>query len=357
MKKTALILAFALTIALIPCIGIAANSVHMEFVIGSTNYKINGNTEAMDVAPIIIDGRTLMPVRAVAEGLGAEVSWDEMLRLVTIERDRVTLRMTIDGTASRINNQEVTLDVAPVIIDNRTYMPIRFVAENLYATVSWTESTRTVGIDYNGEEKPVMNTYLVDDETDLYEVKVEVPVFQGIEDITFQIALNNSLRDTLVNDANELVEGLDSERELPAGIKFYYATGCTMTYNENGFISVVAGVSYYSGGAHPNHYTRTFNIDTIKGDSDVTYDDLFKPGYEELLLGKINAMVRSDPFETEITDVPALGAPFFDAQGKYFVIHYSPYEIASYARGDVSYSIPLSELKDAFKPEYAYLAE
>jgi len=355
MKKTALILAITLIIAAIPLVGTAANSVYMEFVIGSTNYKINGNTEVMDVAPIIIDGRTLMPVRAVAEGLGATVEWDEMLRLVTIERDRVTLRMTIDGTSARINNQEVTLDVAPVIIDSRTYMPIRFVAENLYADVSWTELTGTVGISYDGEEKPAMNTYLVDDETELYAVAVKVPVFQGIEDVPFQIALNDSLRDMLVSSANEWVKNIDSDWVLPEGIRRYFDTECALRYNKNGFLSAVAMIQYFDGGAHPNHYSRTFNIDINKLDADVTYDDLFTTGYESFLLGIVNTRVENSSFGDRAELVEHLGV--YNLDGENLFITYAPSEIAGYAEGFISIAIPLSDLKGMLKPDYAYLAE
>jgi|GEM_PF-2573270 len=359
MKKTALILAIMLIITMIPCIGIVAEStVDMTFTIDSNIYTINGETKTMDVAPIIIDGRTLMPVRAVAEGLGATVSWDEMLQLVTIDRYDVTLRMTIGGTAARVHTQEVTLDVAPVIIEDRTYMPIRFVAENLYADVSWTETTRTVGIRYDGMQKPVMNTFLVEDETDVYAAKVYVPVFQGIDNLAFQIDLNAELRSQLVSSANSWMLDFASGDPFSGaseGIKMVYETSCTLKYNKHGFLSVTVYVYSYEGGAHPNSHVVTYNIDTNKPVSNVFSSTLFSDASKDILLDKINVLAQNSTARDEIGTVEWVDSYYLFEDN--FVAIYSPYEIASYAQGFIEFVIPLAELADIINPDYAYLTK
>jgi len=102
----------------------------------------------LDVAPIISDGRTLIPVRAVSEALGADVGWNPETRTVTIERADTTIRMTIASLDAAVvhggSSTNAQLEVAPVIIDGRTMLPIRFIAETFGLTVNWDASSRTV---------------------------------------------------------------------------------------------------------------------------------------------------------------------------------------------------------------------
>lgn len=109
---------------------------------------INDVELEMDVAPIIIDDRTLVPVRAAMEGLGATVDWDSDTRTVTIT-EALTIIMSIDSTAVTIltydgSEEAVEMDVAPIIIDDRTMLPLRFLAETFGFEVDWDDETRTV---------------------------------------------------------------------------------------------------------------------------------------------------------------------------------------------------------------------
>jgi hypothetical protein len=110
-----------------------------------------GNTPVnfTDQPPIIVDGRTLVPVRGVFEALGFGVSWNEQARQVTLSRPNDTIIITIDSATFTTNNTNRTLDVPAQIIGGRTMVPIRAVLESVGYTVGWEEATRTVVITTN----------------------------------------------------------------------------------------------------------------------------------------------------------------------------------------------------------------
>ena len=106
--------------------------------------QVNGELIPTIVSPTIIDGRTVVPVRAVTEALGASVDWDGSTRSVTIARGDNTIVMTIDSDIATVDAVTTTLDVAPILVNDTTMLPIRFIAESFDLDVEWDESSRTV---------------------------------------------------------------------------------------------------------------------------------------------------------------------------------------------------------------------
>ncbi len=107
---------------------------------------LDGEILAFDVNPRIIDGRTMVPMRKIFESLGAVVSWDEASRTVTGKKGDITVNLTIDSTVLFKNSSPVKLDVAPIIIDGRTLVPVRAIAESFDCDVNWVADTRAVEI-------------------------------------------------------------------------------------------------------------------------------------------------------------------------------------------------------------------
>jgi len=97
-----------------------------------------------DVAPIIVENRTLVPFRAIFEALGMTVEWDNDARSAIGTNDDVVIEIPIDSTTSTVNGESVELDVAAMLYNERTFVPLRFVAENSGANVEWCNDTRTV---------------------------------------------------------------------------------------------------------------------------------------------------------------------------------------------------------------------
>lgn len=121
--------------------------------IGNSKMTVNGASKSIDeqgTVPVIRNDRTLLPVRAVFEAMGGTVGWDSSSRVVTLTKDGKTLYLGIDNTLSwDSNGKYYTLDSAPIILNNRTMLPIRFVVEYFGGSVSWNATTKTVTITYD----------------------------------------------------------------------------------------------------------------------------------------------------------------------------------------------------------------
>ena len=112
---------------------------------------VYGTTKTNDVAPKVVNDRTMLPARFVAENLGATVEWDGEKQLVTItgkneKQEDVTILITIGSDYAKVNGEDIKLDSPAFVENDRTYTPIRFISENLGATVEWNETEQTVTI-------------------------------------------------------------------------------------------------------------------------------------------------------------------------------------------------------------------
>lgn len=105
---------------------------------------INGSPLNMDVPPVIVNERTLVPLRAIFEALGAEVSWDQGTETVTGTRGSTTVILKINRPEAMVNGSARKLDVPPQIMEGRTMVPARFIAESLGSRVDWDGDSRTV---------------------------------------------------------------------------------------------------------------------------------------------------------------------------------------------------------------------
>lgn len=120
--------------------------------ISEKSAQVFGQTKTNDVAPKIVNNRTMLPARFVAESLGAYVSWDGEKELVTVvgknlkTNDDITILIYIGSDIAYVNNKEVKLDSAAFVENDRTYTPIRFISEELGASVEWIEDEQKVVI-------------------------------------------------------------------------------------------------------------------------------------------------------------------------------------------------------------------
>ena len=104
----------------------------IAMTIGSNDFVVNNAiVNVPDAAPYIANSRTYVPFRALGEAIGADVVWDNDARTVTYTLDDTTIVMTIGESTYTVNGEEKTMDVAPEITNDRTYVPVRFVGEAL----------------------------------------------------------------------------------------------------------------------------------------------------------------------------------------------------------------------------------
>lgn len=152
-RKTSLLLALLL------CMSLFVSPVNAA----TATVILDGRQMTFDVPPTIEDGRTLVPLRAIFEGLGADVQWDDGTRTVTAFRESDQIRLQIGSRTAYRNGSPVSLDVPAKIIEGRTMVPLRFVSESLGAEVGWNGTTRVItiasqGIVYQPSDTPVITS-------------------------------------------------------------------------------------------------------------------------------------------------------------------------------------------------------
>ena len=118
----------------------ADNKLRIVMQINNKNILVNGKTMVNDVAPVIVGDRTLVPIRVVTELLGGSADWDNDTRTVTLNIDGKTMNMTIGKPIPGFGT-------SAVIMNDRTYVPVRYVMEKLGAEVEWINATRQIIIE------------------------------------------------------------------------------------------------------------------------------------------------------------------------------------------------------------------
>ena len=117
----------------------AEKSKVIKLQIGSRIVNVDNEAVIYDAAPVIRNDRTLVPIRIITEALGGKVDWNGATKEVTLSINDKEIKMTIGKALEKYG-------VAPVIIDGRTFVPVRFVADELGANVAWDDATKTVTI-------------------------------------------------------------------------------------------------------------------------------------------------------------------------------------------------------------------
>lgn len=112
--------------------------------------KVNGKGLYFDQPPVTINGRTMVPLRKIFESMGIDITWNSSTSTITASRGNSNAVLSIDNQIAKVDGEAKQLDSPPVIINGRTLVPVRFVAEAFGAEVGWDQSSRTVSITLNG---------------------------------------------------------------------------------------------------------------------------------------------------------------------------------------------------------------
>ena len=134
---------------------VATGAVSMLFTLDQAIYTVNGEAKTMDVSPVSLNGRTMLPIRFVADPLGAITEWNGKDSKVTVTLGSIKLELWIGNNTALVNGKETLIDpenpdVKPILINSRTMLPMRFVAEKLGCDVQWLPKDRQVKVDYTG---------------------------------------------------------------------------------------------------------------------------------------------------------------------------------------------------------------
>lgn len=180
--------------------------------------KIDGDTMVpKDMPAVSIDGRTMLPMRQIAQELGCEVVWNESAKQVYMVNDEYTLVFEIDKTTGYKNGKTFTMDVPPMIVNDRTMLPVRALATALGLDITWEDASRTVQIRTEAEEQPSATPSVTQSIT-LNQVKVPTGESAGQ---VFTIRANGKITDyeeLLLDDSKIVLDFYGAKSGLPSKI-------------------------------------------------------------------------------------------------------------------------------------------
>lgn len=157
---------------------IVAGSIGASAATAEPQVQVNMNGQLVhfpDAQPYLnADQRTMVPVRFIAENLGAEVGWNGEDEIVTILLNETEIKLEIGKSAALVNGEEVAFDTASILKEQRTFVPLRFVSETLDCKVMWDEGNRTAVVQTQGyiDGHLAMQTGNMEDLNDLYLAEV-----------------------------------------------------------------------------------------------------------------------------------------------------------------------------------------
>lgn len=151
MKRKSLFLVF--------CLALTAIFIFSPLAFASDEIKVYINDEQLkfDVAPAVVNQTTLVPMRAIFEGLGAKVAWDGNAKTIIGTKDDTIIILELNSSSATKNGQTVILSTPSEAINNRTMVPLRFISESFDCNVAWDAATRTINItaaDVYGRSNP-----------------------------------------------------------------------------------------------------------------------------------------------------------------------------------------------------------
>lgn len=124
---------------------------------------VDGLPVAFDVPPIIRNGRTLVPFRAIAEALNVKVNWDGSTKTVSATDGKTSIRLQIGNKTAYRNGEPIPLDVPPQVVNGRAMLPLRFFSEAFACKVAWDETRLSVAITSPPKEMTVIGFYALGD--------------------------------------------------------------------------------------------------------------------------------------------------------------------------------------------------
>ncbi|MDO4563608.1 MAG: stalk domain-containing protein [Clostridia bacterium] len=208
-KWLAFFMACALCTALLPAHTLAS----------SISVRLNGNAISFDQAPIMVNNRVLVPLRAVFEAMLATVEWNNSTRTATVYQGNSEISVTVGNSTMKVQNssssKNVTLDSVPQIVGGRTLVPVRAISEALGATVSWDASSSCVNISYIDIVHKGSNTNVITTRHESY------GIVYYVQDIYVKSVAN--IRTAFANDTYG-----KGYREHPADIAARYGAVCAI---------------------------------------------------------------------------------------------------------------------------------
>lgn len=351
MKKKKMLSAGIVTAAMLATCSTAA--------LAAPSVVVDGQTLALDQPPVLVDSRTLVPMRPIFEALGCEIKWYDDSQMVVAQKELRYISLTIGDTALYVNGDSIKLDVPAQIINGRTMVPLRAVSEALQATVDWDGDTETVTVQrpVQGAYSYTAQTYRENEDTVTVDMRYPQFTAGANDDQAAIAALNSQLAAASHSRAAAILQDLgqfsqDVHGELTATAQERFA----VTYNKGAYTSVLFQTVQDTGGAHPMTVRNSAVYDMHTGKA-LALTDILKgdqQAIDQMILDGFTAQINAQPEAYFPDAADTLKQSVANHTYGYYLskdgltFYFQLYEIAPYAAGFSQYTLPFSQT-DAFQ--------
>ncbi|MBQ7793274.1 MAG: DUF4163 domain-containing protein [Clostridia bacterium] len=301
--------------------------------------------------PVIINDRAFVPMRKIFEELGAYVDWIAETSTVYASKRFQNVTLTVGVEEYYVNEDMYILDAPAVIMNSRALVPVRVVAESLGADVLWDGANQRVMITNNHGDYLIEDRYIdywecADDGTAILTGRVAYP------EIISDDVVSNAFNEFFLGDAEETVDNRIIEYLESAKSSYSYALknnteyfpymterSFDITYNKDNIISIVFADSNFAGGFHPSYEMSAVTYNMLTGERIDCTDiiDADSNDIRKTVLSKFSELIYSDPdkffsdAEDCLDDALSELKWYLADDGVHFFLN--PYEIAPYSTG------------------------
>ncbi|MNI27783.1 Anti-sigma-V factor RsiV [compost metagenome] len=327
----------------------AADEIPLKVI--SQPIVIDGTAKDAPVANV--DGDTYIGLRYLNEQLGLDTAWDPDKQIVTVNGRGRTLQMDLKEEMYVFNQQRI-YGLPAILQDGSTYVPLRLLLERMGYGISYDAASQRIGIETIKENELTFGTTTIAKVDS--SITVNYPQLNGFANKAIQQKINDFLKKEVEANvaaaAKELSDALKDQSEIKADnpdlmvSPVSYEGNYTVSYNEQGKLSLYMDYYLYTGGAHGMDLRTPYTFDLATGDL-LTLQDVAgnKPDYVSIINDSIQkqiAMERVPLLETFKTIEP--DRHFFLKHNE-VVIYFEPYEYTAYADGMPEFEIPFSAFK------------
>ena len=320
---------------------------------------INLNGVQIPLNAVVRGDDLYLPVRAISEALGYEVSWSYADKAVGIQSKDREITLKLIEAKVIVGGHESFLRNTHEMVKNRNYLTDTFFSENLALKVQWDKTNHVVTLSSVRENAITIVTVKKASETKALRTTVQYPVIEGLADKDIQIGLNAVFKKQAdqavaegVKNASDLSPYVLKHPDIPWKCETYF--NYRVTYNQNGFLSLVFQDYQYAGGAHGSTIQTSFTIPLESGQL-LTLKDLFTSGAEYQAV--INSSVKTQMDEMNLT--VELFEPFSGIGGNSsfylfnngVTVYFQQYEIMPYAAGIQEFTTGYTTLDGLLKEQ------
>ena len=281
MKKIIFVLTFILSLSA----SVFASNVDVQINGEIVNFK---DEQGNVVNAQIINDRTMVPMRKIFEILGVQIDWDGENKIVTAQKDNTMIKLQIDNTiATKIVNgeeEEITLDTPPTIVNDRTMVPLRFIAESLDKQVGWDNKNKTaIIIDYGyfsnkiKQDAPALYTFF-NTKKDYIECNITNKYYDlanEINNTTFNIKINAKLEDNTQNTTLTITGTSELSKEIVS--EGWNSTQFSLKYDDEKILLNTSNLKLIEMfKIKSKGITKTYDELSLLGTPNASFDEMFK---------------------------------------------------------------------------------